>query len=218
MRQLQRFTTVFLATLLAGCAEESVTPTEFAGPSLSAAGNSGPSANGQAKLPRDLFGELQNVSFHARVKQDGTVSGSLEFKSRAQDIEAHANLDCLVVSGNEAILGGILTQVREGPALPFPICLGDRIWFKVRDNGEGADADPDEFTDLYGFFCGQYTVTHHQHLDVTDFHGIARGHQFFGLGRDDIVHWHCHGRSPAGWEGRAGLKPLESTGRRKPGR
>jgi hypothetical protein len=148
-----------LAALLAGCADESVTPTEYAAPSLSVAGSSGPSANGQAKLPREYFGELQNVSFHARENKDGSVSGSFESRSRAQDIEVHAKLDCLVVSGNEAILGGILTQVREGPDFPWDICVGDRLWFKVRDNGEGAGADPDEFTDWYWSGCGIATAS-----------------------------------------------------------
>ncbi|MGD2153694.1 MAG: hypothetical protein PVG79_10550 [Gemmatimonadales bacterium] len=146
-----------MAALLAGCSDEPVTPTEYAAPSLSVAGNSGPSANGQAKLY--FSGELQNVSFHAREMEDGSVSGSFESKSRAHTIEVHAKLDCLVVDGNEAILGGVFTQVRAGPDMPWKICVGDRLWFKVRDNGEGAGADPDEFTDWYWEGCGVATAT-----------------------------------------------------------
>jgi len=115
-------------------------------------GNSGPSANGQATLPLWMYGARQSFSFHARKLEDGTVSGSLEAKSRGQDLEMHGDIDCLVVTGNVAILGGLVTQVRAGPDFPFPIewfDIGTRFWFKVVDNGEGYDAPPDLFSDIW---------------------------------------------------------------------
>ncbi|MGW8320667.1 MAG: hypothetical protein ACWGSD_03855 [Thermodesulfobacteriota bacterium] len=88
------------------------------------------------------------------------MSGTLEGLSRGQDVQqARIELDCLVVSGNEAILGGVITRLVVGPDLPFPVCEGDRVWFKVRDNGEGAGASPDEFTDWWPDLCGTFTST-----------------------------------------------------------
>lgn len=149
---------VTLAALLASCSDEPVAPPEYGGPALSSAGYSGPSANGQAKLPPEYWGELQPVSFHAREKANGSVSGSFQTNTLAQTV-FHAELDCLVVNGNEAILGGVVTQLRVGPDFPWPICLGDRIWLKVRDNGEGTGADPDEFSDYWFEGCGMVTFT-----------------------------------------------------------
>jgi hypothetical protein len=148
---------------LLGCSDQGVTPTEYVTPSFSAVENAGPSASGNAILPPELSylnGILATTAFHARGKADGRVSGTLETLARGQDIQqAHAELDCLVVSGNEAILGGVITHLNLGPEFPWPLCVGDRIWFKVRDNGEGAGASPDEFTDWYFDWCGTFTAT-----------------------------------------------------------
>ncbi len=141
--------TVVAGTLVVGCAAEGGPPTDPVSPPAFSAGNSGPSANGQATLPMELLGGRQTVAFHVREFADGSVRGSFESKSRGQDLEVHANLDCLAITGNEAIAGGVVTQSRVDPSFPFPIPVGTRIWFRVRDNGEGANAPPDEFTDWF---------------------------------------------------------------------
>ena len=40
---------------------------------------------------------------------------------------------------------------------------GDPIWFKVKDNGEGANNPPDQFTDYYIFIsdCYDYGFAYH---------------------------------------------------------
>lgn len=146
---------------LIGCSDQGVTPTEYVTPSFSAVENAGPSASGNAILPPELFGGIiETTAFHARVKADGSVSGTLESLARGIDLQqAHAELDCLVVSGNEAILGGVITHLNKGPEFPSPACEGSRIWFKVRDNGEGAGASPDEYTDWFSDWCGIWTQT-----------------------------------------------------------
>jgi hypothetical protein len=109
--------------------------------------SSGPSANGQATLILD--GGRQTFSFHAREKKNGSVSGSVQAKSRGQDLGFHGDVDCFtVVGGNTAVIGGVLTQVRLGPNPAFIFDVGDRFWFKVTDNGEGANSPGDEFTDV----------------------------------------------------------------------
>ena len=146
---------VALAALLVSCAEQQTQLTDpIDSPLFAKGGNSGPSASGQAMLALENLGGRQNVSFHARQHKDGTVSGSFECKTRGQDIEVHGKIDCLVIDGDEAILGGALTQVRIGPDAPdiFTFEVGSRFWFRVRDNGEGERSSPDEFTDWYPDF------------------------------------------------------------------
>lgn len=143
---------LLFAGLAVGCSGDTPTGAEVESLNLQVVGNSGPSANGQATLPLELLGGRQTLSFHAREAKDGTVSGSVEVKSRGQDARIHATIDCLVIDGNEAILGGVFTQVRLGPDSPLPpglIEVGGRLWFKVRDNGEGGGAGADQFSDVF---------------------------------------------------------------------
>jgi hypothetical protein len=150
---------VALAALLVSCTEQGTQLTEPTdSPLFAKGGNSGPSANGQATLPLELYGGLCTFSFHATQK-DGTVRGSFEGKCRPQDIEFHGNIDCLVINGNEAIIGGANTQARMGPDATFPLDVGWRVWAKVRDNGEGSNSLPDEFTDVMTWYPDEATVT-----------------------------------------------------------
>lgn len=104
-----------------------------------------------------MFGGRQTVSFHARTARDGSVTGTFQSKSRGQGTVVHADLDCLVVNGDEAILGGVFTRTRVDPDQGYAIPPGERVWFKVRDLGEGAIVPRDEFSDWY--FGGYVTIT-----------------------------------------------------------
>lgn len=160
MRFLGKVSGLLAAALVAGCGDQAVAPTEYANPSFSVVAHGGPSANGNAILPPELFNGMATAAFHAREKVDGSVSGTLESLSQGQDLkQAHVELDCLVINGSEAILGGVITHLVVGPELPFPVCEGDRVWFRVRDNGEGAGESPDEFSDWYPDLCGTFTTT-----------------------------------------------------------
>jgi hypothetical protein len=79
------------------------------------------------------------------------VTGSFQSNSHGHDIVAHGQVDCLVVDGNEAIVGGVFTKVTTGANTPgwFTAEPGMRFWVKVRDNGEGSKAPPDEWTNWY---------------------------------------------------------------------
>ena len=113
-----------------------------------------PSANGQATLTLPYLNGTQHFSFHAQTDASNNVTGSFETKSPGQDIRVHGNIDCLTIlaDGKTAIMSGIATNV-DGNG--FPIAVGDRIWFKVQDNGEGANAPNDRFTDYFvGGICG----------------------------------------------------------------
>jgi hypothetical protein len=104
-----------------------------------AAGN--PGASGHVNL--DIFGGLQTYSFNAIQHRDGTVSGHLVAKSRGQDARIFAEMDCLNLFGNVAVMSGEVTQ-SNNPAFPE----GFIAIFTVVDNGEGANDPPDLVSDV----------------------------------------------------------------------
>ena len=104
------------------------------------AGGPGPSANGHGNLLLDY--ELRTFSFHAREFKDESVEGSFELKNRQQGVRLHAEIDCLLIEGNQATMSGEITQVR-GTVEVIP---GDFVWFRVEDNGEGSVNSPDRIT------------------------------------------------------------------------
>ena len=73
--------------------------------------------------------------------------------------------ECIMVEGNEAVYGGIITEVAGPPPPPGPgppvYSPGDYVYFKVFDNGEGNNASPDQFYGRIKFEttskCGIYT-------------------------------------------------------------
>ena len=90
-----------------------------------------PAASGHGNLVME--GALRTFSFQAREFRDGHVQGNLVLKNRHLGVRARADIDCLRIDGDEAILSGILTQL-DGIEDNF---IGDEVWFRVRDNGEG---------------------------------------------------------------------------------
>ena len=127
-----------------------------------------PSANGQATLTLPYLNGTQHFSFHARTDGSGNVTGSFETKSPGQDIRVHGNIDCLTVlaDGKTAIMSGIATQVVGNG---FPIAVGNRVYFKVLDNGEGANAAGDKFSDYY--LSGATTCGTNLPLDMNNIDG-----------------------------------------------
>jgi hypothetical protein len=90
----------------------------------------------------------QPLAFSARKYADGTVSGEFEYHQIAggDAFRFHVDVTCMnVYNGNRAKIGGVIT-VSNDPTLP----PGRFAWFQVFDNGEGADAPPDQ-SSLVGF-------------------------------------------------------------------
>jgi hypothetical protein len=104
------------------------------------AGAAGPFASGHGNL--NLEGDLRTFSFHARVLKSGRVIGSLVVKNRKLGIRAKAIINCLDINGNQATMSGVITQVR-GADQSF---IGDEVWFRVEDNGEGFKNTGDRIT------------------------------------------------------------------------
>ena len=110
----------------------------------------GPSINGQGTLNAAYLNGTQHFSFHASKNSAGNVSGTFESKSPGQEIRVHGNIDCfnILADGKTAYVSGVVTEVvGEG----YPIAVGNHIWFKIQDNGEGANAAADKFSDYFVF-------------------------------------------------------------------
>ena len=124
----------------------------FAMPQPTTAQNNGPSANGKFQFSMD-DGRTRYVEFDARAQADGHARGQMTFNDPeappSADVDGtggpssnsgpvgifiKAEFDCLVVSGQRAVMGGI---IRESSV---PDAVGQRVLLVVEDNGEGIDA------------------------------------------------------------------------------
>ena len=79
-------------------------------------------------------GGLNTIAFTAQVDDAGAVKGQAQFQLRNQDLRLHVDVDCLSVLGNEAWIGGVVTQSND------PARIGTRVLWRVQDNGEGGGA------------------------------------------------------------------------------
>ena len=102
-------------------------------PSAWATGN--PSASGHANLT--ISGGLQTYSFNA-IQQRNGVSGHLTVDSRGQNGMLQGDVNCLVINGNEAFIGGIITNVTPNSDPSVFALVGQPFVLRVVDNGQGA--------------------------------------------------------------------------------
>jgi len=59
---------------------------------------------------------------------------------------------CINVIGNEAVYGGAITEVENDPfppGFPGPFSIGNTMFFKVFDNGQGNNAPADQFANTF---------------------------------------------------------------------
>ena len=125
---------------------------------LTSANNSGPASNGEFSFVLE-DGAVRLVQYHARQNSDGSTNGELtysdpttipESEERAfttSGLFVRANIDCLVIKGNKAVMSG---EVTEATIVDY---LGNRILLVVEDNGEGKRA-----ADLDKLAWGLYRV------------------------------------------------------------
>ena len=102
----------------------------------------GPSTNGQGTFA--VGDNTRHFSFHASMKPNGDVKGSgvLTYIGGVQKIMF--DITCMMVSGNRAYMSGVVTKWPSAPENEGLPC-----YFAVEDNGEGANATPDQMTLLY---------------------------------------------------------------------
>lgn len=112
---------------------------------------SGPSANGQGSqsLPGDIS---RRFSFHANTMPDGSVKGSGVLTYTGGVLKIMFDIDCLRVVGKTATMSGTVTKF-DGDIFTNYV-PGTKIYFKVTDNGEGGNANPDQLSRLSSFAGG----------------------------------------------------------------
>lgn len=122
---------------LVGCEPAAVTPASaprvdaIEGTPSIAAGGSGHLTSG---------GEQRTFAFHARRRPNGTTEGQFQFQNRALDATVHGEVICVTTFANNAWIGG---RVTSGDAPE-----GETLW-RVRDNGEGSNAAPDQISLMF---------------------------------------------------------------------
>jgi hypothetical protein len=111
----------------------------------SAAPAGSPRATGGGTTEED--GEKSTFVFNAIQNKNGTVNGHLVYTTRYDNIRTKMDIDCLNIVGNNAIMSGVITEVK-GDNIPAFIFVGQRAEFQVEDNGEGGDDAPDLISNL----------------------------------------------------------------------
>lgn len=123
-------------------------------PVLVNAGPSGPSATGSFQFTLG-DGAVRFLEFNAREQNNGRTVGEMTFSDPAaivvpdpdapegvtgQGALVRAKFDCLKITGNRAVMSGVISESNVLSA------IGLRVLLVVEDNGEGVDALNDKLT------------------------------------------------------------------------
>ena len=91
--------------------------------------------------------ELTTFAFSAIRTPDGRATGQWEYRFRVAGFRVHGRVTCLSVAGNQAWVGGVVEKVvTDNPV--FESLLGQEMWWRSIDNGEGGGAPADITTGL----------------------------------------------------------------------
>jgi len=153
MRGVMRGATMLGALAFMGCGKDSGTPTSpqpgrspTSHSVVASTGGDGDRVTGSATIILPNFGNaLERYSVSAIRQHDGSVSGEFEeFSEQEGGQRIHAHIVCFTVTGNSARLAAQIdqTNVSFGP-------VGSYVVWSVIDNGEGANAAPDQTTDIF---------------------------------------------------------------------
>lgn len=148
----REITLLFMGVLLlvfSGCSPEPIISTDEMADELiivnSTTRASGSSANGHGTMniedtPNTGEG-FRHFSFHAKEKHNGIVNGSAVLTYQGGQLNLKLDIDCLTIIGNRAIMTGVITRWST-----FPEGVGNFCYIEVVDNGEGANAAPDQIS------------------------------------------------------------------------
>lgn len=89
------------------------------------------------------------LSFGAFDHGEGNYTGQATFIDDSANTKITIDVECLTVSGNTAIVGGVVRKSTDGAFAP-----GSGVIFSVVDNGEGAGSSPDAFSQPHPGGCG----------------------------------------------------------------
>ncbi len=135
------------AVILGACDSPAASGTRAPTEPLSVRSSNGPEhrVTGGGQLDVALFpgAEKESYGFSAVVDADGNARGqmAIDFSDEAP---FHLEVTCLSVKGNDAWIGGVVTQTHDATAIP----VGLQMWVRVRDNGDPSGGAPDQM----GFF------------------------------------------------------------------
>ena len=137
-----------------GAALAALLLTSLAVPVLVNAGPSGPSATGSFQFSLE-DGAVRFLEFNAREQNNGRTVGEMTFSDPAaivvpdpdapegvtgQGALVRATFDCLKITGNRAVMSGVISESNVSSA------IGLRVLLVVEDNGEGVNALNDKLT------------------------------------------------------------------------
>jgi hypothetical protein len=136
---------------LSGCGDESRAPVS---PSFAAGGIEASVTGSGHHLRVGADGpEPTTLAFNAKRHADGRSTGQWEYHFRAAGFSMHGKVTCLSIAGREAWVGGLITKVLS-PDPADQELVGVEMWWRSRDNGQGAGAPPDSTTGLGFAFPG----------------------------------------------------------------
>jgi len=128
------------AVAIAGCDASAPTAPAVAAPQLASSKPlASATGSGQFYDVRPTGEGWRNFEFTARTGADGTT-GEWQLVSRATDTKYHGTVTCLSVVGNQAWFTGMVTDATD------PAFVGKPAFWRVVDNGEGANAPADQIT------------------------------------------------------------------------
>jgi len=108
---------------------------------------------GQSTVPTEMnrgnsahtHGDYYSTSGGTTISWSGTENNGGTHGSaflRMGPSELTLETECIMVEGNAAVYGGIITEVTNPSG---PLAIGSYVFFRVTDNGQGNNADPDQF-------------------------------------------------------------------------
>lgn len=105
----------------------------------------------------------QRMTMNAVSTGDGNAVGQFTvFSEEGGGIRAHGSITCLSVEGNEAQLGGVITQSNISDL------IGLLVTWRAVDNGEGTQFPADQTSDLFGDRDCEDDITSHPNFELFD--------------------------------------------------
>ena len=94
----------------------------------------------------DFAWSAWSISFSGTQNNGGTHgSAEADFVNGPFSVHLIMDTECVMVEGNEAVYGGTFTEVINNPfPSPGPFDVGNTMYFKVIDNGQGNKAPADQ--------------------------------------------------------------------------
>jgi hypothetical protein len=142
---LPKLWSAVLLTVLLVIGPVAIMPATAAGNARATGGGTFEEENFTGEVGKSTF------TFNAIQHTNGSVSGHLEYNFRGIDVTFKAKIDCLDISGNQAVIGGRISkaatiELPDGSTLEIP--KGTQVVFAVADNGQGGGASPDLVSDV----------------------------------------------------------------------